>query len=138
MGNSMGSRVVVDRTRYPYPRVRIWEWLNCAPVCITLEAGKPLTWYQSRRHDEGWSSDEYTWLYLPFPSNPDRGEIYLEWVGDGHDCDGRHTSRRQSVCAVAGGVVAEGTFSLDDDVVYPCWKSGGGSERDYTAESMGY
>ena len=96
--------------------------VNVGDAIITLKLGQSLSHYTGGPTDEGWSSHEVTWTY-----NAPR-EIAREYYSDGVDCDGRLSS--------CGENVWDGQEL--NEWGYPAWQDVSHSQRDYSAEAMGY
>jgi len=109
-------------------KVRFWDIApNGGLVRITLEKGKPLHHNEAHATDEGWSATGQRWEY-------DGERVTCSQVTDGVDCDGRMTSYQEVSCPV--GLLHAG--EVIDGHRFPRWQKDGSSQRDYTAESMGY
>jgi hypothetical protein len=106
--------------------VRFWEYCNGSPVRLTLKPGKSLRWWHGERHEEGWSSEGIVWTYTD-------EDVRRQINTDGTDCDGRlstHNVQRAELHQLNARTV-EGT-------AFPDWHMVEQSQRDYTAEAMGY
>lgn len=109
---------------------RFWDLVNGSPVRITLRPDQSLSWSQRSATDEGWSAEFCTWTF-------ENGRVIAECGTDGVDCDGRMSHFTTVECRV---------FRLNKglrdtvcaDVTYPAWQSVDESQRDYSAEAMGY
>lgn len=122
---------------------RFWEWIHDGVVKITLKPGQQLRWGHGGPDDEGWSSECFQWELLD-------DVVLMEYDTDGRDCDGRMSTHQEFWCQRENLMdrVAR-HYGLDNDgraivthenrvVMLPTWQKGGCSQRDYTAESMGY
>lgn len=113
---------------------RFWVWRHGGWVKLTLKPDQTLSWGSFHRHDEGWSSETNWWHY-----DPDRKVIELECFSDGADCDGRFSTQVSLECPVED--LAAKSLELADrwnPPGTPDWKRVEASQRDYTAEAMGY
>jgi len=122
--------------------VRFWEYVNDGPVKITLRPGQTLTHYQGEPDDEGWSSFTQIWEY-----DDVLGIVEREQISDGSDCDGRltrayadHFRVGQERAGLPAGMQYAGRLEYPEliGVVYPFWRDGDSSQRDYQAEAAGY
>jgi len=88
---------------------------------VRMRPGQGRRHYHFERTEEGWSSEAVEWIH-------EGDGIRREWVNDGTDCDGRLTRT--------------GTDFWDGHSLngygFPEWTEPEYSQRDYTAESMGY
>ena len=109
-------------------KVRFWQMVNGDDVLITLKRGQTLSHYARRSHEEGWSSEGYTW---EFPAEGD--VIYRQAFSDGVDCDGRMT--RENFCNCPISMLTAHEY---DGKGYPKWELDKAGQRDYSAEAMGY
>ena len=106
---------------------RFWEFVNNSPVKLTLKDGQSLhhtTWY---RHEEGWTSHTYLWAYSD-------GYVIVSEHSDGVDCDGRLERFSQDTCSLED--LAQG--GEYEGIRFPRWTLLSASQRDYSAEAMGY
>lgn len=129
--------------------VRLWTYWNGGYVRLTLKPEhtewNPLTLYHYSKTDEGWSSlaEEY-WI--------DDGYVYSRCTSDGRDCDGRLTRQSTFLCKLSQIATTFPYQDLDksmpwelrvqalgnEGVMLPTWKEASYSQRDYTAEAVGY
>lgn len=122
---------------------RFWVYINGDFVKLTMNPGDVLEHYSSEDTEEGWASEYDCWSY-------EDGVIDREYVSDGRDCDGRLSHASQSYCRV-GALKADespkGPTFLTwetrgnppcDSHLRPLWIFGDSSQRDYSAEAMGY
>lgn len=115
-------------------RVRFWVYVNDTFVRISLTDGQALTHRAGGATDEGWSSEANVWA---LEGNTVRHECYQ----DGRDCDGRLSSEYVTECPVAD--LGAHRISGDDEwalsaPALPSWQKVEASQRDYSAEAMGY
>lgn len=106
---------------------RFWAYVNGSNVKLTLSPGRSLAWYQSYPHDEGWSSVYERWTH-------EGDRITREIATDGRDCDGRFSTFTAGHCPIDKLAEIEEISGEN----YPAWQRDESSQRDYTAESMGY
>ena len=122
------------------PNVRFWVYWADGPVKLTLRPGQSLTAHAARRTDEGWSSETDTWTH-------DYDRIARESGTDGVDCDGRLS--RECTCEAKLHELAQTDPYVSDcasraerdaysGVLFPYWDRVNASQRDYSAEAMGY
>jgi hypothetical protein len=106
---------------------RFWTFVNAGPVKLVLAPGQTLRHYKWWRHEEGWSSESTEWSHR---------QDCVEKVSatDGTDCDGRLSTYNALECRIENlhmGANHEG-------IGYPEWERMESSQRDYSAEAMGY
>lgn len=99
--------------------------VNGSDVKVTLRPGQSLAWGRTWAHEEGWSSSAHVWSL-------DGGIVRHAHYTDGRDCDGRFSTQNRWACLVdnLGGSMENG--------FYPEWVPIRSSQRDYSAEAMGY
>ncbi len=121
------------RTRRPIQTLRFWHYdpKSGSHIKISLRKnGDAVVFYEWSRTDEGWSStlDRYT-------RNGDT--VTGETIHDGKDCDGRLTQIYEGVSHYwqLKSYVYDG---IPADVRLPVWDKTEASQRDYSAEAMGY
>ncbi len=124
----------IDPTR----TARFWVWGPDGWVKLSLAPGQRLTHESGGPHEEGWSHTRIEWAHL--------GE-YLTYTQETHsqDCDGRldryweatatsletyydHHHHRTNEYQQSGTLVG----------LRPVWEDEKASQRDHTAEAMGY
>jgi len=114
---------------------RFWHFQGPEPddvTKLTLSPGQTLTWYTGRNPcDEGWSSEMCQWTF-------DGVTITRSWCFDGTDCDGRLTRTGSDECRLSELAATPDSADPDKPYQYPNWKDREQSQRDYSAESMGY
>jgi hypothetical protein len=110
-------------------QIRFWFYGDNGPVLIKIKAGQTLFYSRGGPTDEGWYRDENFWEF-------DGETLVNMWCSDGCDCDGRLTRRGISYCPAMD--VRRGHRTPDDGITYPRWVEGKSSQRDYSAEAMGY
>ncbi len=107
---------------------RFLEFINDGQVKITLRPGQSLRHRSFHRHDEGYSATEICWSH--------RGDrVIYEMDSRGSDCDGRTSYSAAGECALDR---LKSGFEEDFGMRYPDWVKTYSSQRDYTAEAMGY
>ena len=107
-------------------------------VKIKIRAGQTLRHENFYRHSEGWTLEARVWHY-------DGERLTLEAVYDGTDCDGRLT-RGSEMEATALRPYQETRWNPETYLyepfgptyLVPDYQELGSSQRDYSAESMGY
>ncbi len=109
-------------------QIRFWHYHNGEVVRIKINAGQTLRHHSGGATDEGWSSESNAWTF-------DGETVTSQWGSDGMDCDGRLSSYGESFFAAAD--VASG-YVDDEGLRFPKWEQGDSSQRDYSAEAMGY
>jgi hypothetical protein len=110
---------------------RFWEFINGAPVKLTLTPGQTLHHYQGGPTDEGWSSEATSWRL----SNNGR-MLRREHTSDGADCDGRVSSGCDAVALPDPADFVPLYYS--PELSRPYWRDAGGWQRDRQAEAAGY
>lgn len=106
---------------------RFWVWgAGDAMVKLTIRPGESLSHRRTWDNGEGWSSEAETWSH-------EGDHIERERYASGTDCDGRHSSHYEDVCPLRRlGEIEHG------GVRWPAWSMRRASQRDYSAEAMGY
>lgn len=107
--------------------VRFWIWHNDGYVRLTLRDGQSLMWKSRGPTDEGWLEQGEMWRY-------DDGVVLNESWTDGVDCDGRFSSGGEWMCPWTDLA----THITPDKVGTPLWTRVSYSQRDFSAEAMGY
>ena len=126
------------------PRVRLWisHWGsgadNFVPVRITLVDGQPMEFYRGGQHEEGYSYSVERYVY-----DRESGIVSLEFIQDGRDCDGRHSSCVELEWPVNGATRPWEDWSTGEPVERPefpiaYFDKVDSSQRDYSAEMAGY
>lgn len=110
---------------------RFWILWHVSPVKITLGPGEETSFGAGRSTDEGWSFEGIALHY-----DADRGVVTMSEHTDGVDCDGRLQTSAEYECPF--GALHDRIDPEDDSVRYPAWQRVSASQRDYTAEAMGY
>lgn len=132
---------------------RFWYWHNGDWVKLTLRPGELISFDRWHRHEEGSSWSETTFTY-------ENGLLRSSLEEDGTDCDGRLQSSRTCECHLdqltdcevyrPEGTREELVFAQtgyrlgkcwvsDADVSgSPAWTKVSASQRDHSAERMGY
>ena len=110
-------------------QARFWTWHRSGLVRIKLNVGQTLGHSYGGPTDEGYSrhSEMYTF---------DGRTVAVQWHVDARDCDGRMTRTGSTYCPI--GKLAAGYVDVENKVTFPAWESSEGSQRDYSAEAMGY
>lgn len=113
--------------------VKIWVYHSGSGgdgmVRLKLRPGaEPLRTWHGGPDDEGWSSRGERWWV-------EDGMIRNEVMTDGRDCDGRLSTFHEYVCPVERRHAVYNEYS---GYLMPDWKRGDSSQRDYSAEAMGY
>lgn len=129
----------MDTTRIdPTRNARFWVWGPDGWVKLTLKPGQSLTHKSGGPHEEGWSYTDITWQHQG---------TYLatDQVTNSRDCDGRldryweatatklepyydHHDPKTNEYQQSGTLVGD----------RPVWEEESASQRDHTAEAMGY
>lgn len=108
---------------------RFWVYITC-PVRITLRKGQTLTHSHGGRTDEGYSWETNSWHF-------DGATVYAATATDARDCDGRITHDATATCPV--DELDHGFVEQDlPFIAYPNWTPHKASQRDFSAEAMGY
>lgn len=108
---------------------RFWVPHGESYVRLTLREGESHHHYEWHRTDEGFSSELNVWTF-------EDGLVRHQNSIDGRDCDGRMTHFYETVCPLAN--LAACTAYYDPDIRVPNWTVESRSQRDYSAEAMGY
>lgn len=110
-------------------KIRFWHFSPCGEdVLIKIRKGQTLRHYHVCRTDEGWHSETNAWHF-------DGNILVSKYMTDGRDCDGRLQQFGESSCRVEN---LRAGYAADNGIVYPKWEQGELSQRDYSAEAMGY
>ncbi len=110
-------------------QARFWVYFT-GPVRIKLNNGQTLWHRYGRLTDEGWYSESNIWSF-------DGARVLNECIQDGRDCDGR--IEHVSTCICPLDKLAAGYATPDEPgIQYPRWKDVCRSQRDHSAEAMGY
>jgi len=107
---------------------RFIDWINDGPVKLTLRPGQTLRHRTFRRHDEGFNATEIGWTH-------EGDRVAYEMHNTGTDCDGRMDYYAAGECRLER---LKSGFEEDFGMRYPDWVKTDSSQRDYTAEAMGY
>lgn len=109
--------------------VRFFAFINGA-VKLTLREGQSLSHVTGGPTDEGYCYSHLTWEF-------DGEFVTMEADCRAQDCDGRLDTHSTARCPV--GKLKAGYVEDDDaTVAYPAWEDHRTSQRDYSAEAMGY
>lgn len=106
--------------------VRFWHYAT-TPVLIKMRAGQTLSHTSGGPTDEGWHRDVDVWHF-------DGRTVFHNWCSDGVDCDGR--LMQNGKCYFDAAEAFAGNEC--DGVRFPAWQQGEHSQRDFSAEAMGY
>lgn len=112
------------------PQARFWELINGSPVRIKIDCGQTLRHCCGGSTDEGYTYETNAWSF-------DGGELVSDRRVDARDCDGRIEHFQTLTCTfdrLRAGVID----SDHSGVVYPAWDARHRSQRDHSAEAMGY
>lgn len=99
--------------------IRFREWINGGHVFMTLAPGQTRYHTSGGQTEEGYSYSAMAWSY-------DGAVLSCECTTDARDCDGRLTAYNDYQAT-----------ELDENR-QPVWERVDSSQRDYTAEAMGY
>lgn len=116
---------------------RFWDYCNGGWVKLTLKPGESLSWHKYTPTDEGHQFIQQNWIH---------NEDFVSYVeySAGRDCDGLmeyHTTQRAKLnelhskpafIELPDGRAEPGAFQI------PNWVLVSGSQRDHSAEAMGY
>ncbi len=134
----------MDRT---LPNARFWVYVNDNPVKLTLKPGQSLHYESGGDTDEGWCFEYTDWTYTVEADGP---YVTREWCQEARDCDGRidrtttHGCPVDGLCVICDSACIEEVVEIgptEDDalfVAYPMWNKLECSQRDRSAEAMGY
>lgn len=129
------------------PNARFWIHVNDGPVKLTLKPGQSLHYECGGDTDEGWCFEYIDWTYTIEADGP---YVTREWCQEARDCDGRIDHATTHGCPVGGLCVICDSCCVDaqidigpteDDVLlvaYPMWDKLDSSQRDHSAEAVGY
>lgn len=119
-------------------KVRIWVHHKDSVVRITLHDGAdPITLFDFGDTDEGWYNQYDVYSLLD-------GVVHNTLSKRGRDCDGLMESNRNFHWSVDGTTSPRCMGGIDGEDVYdelvqlPNWERGKCSQRDHSAEAMGY
>lgn len=142
------------------PNAKFWIWHHDGFVRLRLAPGTGIEYGRGGSTDEGWCTQDNSYYY-----NEDRMVIESIANEESRDCDGRHSYSHYGECSVENLQhnepselwgkepvrVIDGRYALraqydsrgSFDYDYPCppmplWERQARSQRDYTAEAMGY
>jgi hypothetical protein len=115
---------------------RFWTMTPSADwVKITLKSGQTLTHSRFRRHEEGWSRESVLFRH-------EGDHVLCQSSSDGIDCDGRLQSFSDTVCPLSqlNTRMPHPDFAdeLPPGAGLPEWERRSASQRDFSAEAMGY
>lgn len=108
-------------------QARFWVYTNGSPARVKINAGEILGHTEGGLTEEGYSYSTSVYQF-------DGRYVFVAASDEARDCDGRISREAMYECAVG----ELGAGSAFDGVVYPAWNTVRRSQRDYTAESMGY
>lgn len=115
------------------PNARFWDYCNGGWVKLTLNPGQNLVWRKYEDTEEGYSFIQQSWEHY------DNHVFYYEY-SKARDCDGLmeyHTTQR----AKFDELKANFTYYNDraePGFMTPKWEKVDSSQRDHSAEAMGY
>jgi hypothetical protein len=124
------------------PNARFWAYINGSPVRLTLKPGEEISHQEGGRTDEGFDYTGTSWYYDTLCC-----AIVRDTTRCARDCDGRLDQRSTYRALVAhlrdgGEPCLEYTDRLSlphwQGVRWPQWTEGRVTQRDYSAEAMGY
>jgi len=113
--------------------VRFWITHNTSPVKLTLRPGQQAEVSNGSRTDEGFHAEGISYSY-----DAQRGVLELSSVSWGQDCDGRYESSWLGSCVVGDERRNELIHDGSERLWCPRWREESQSQRDMTAEAMGY
>jgi hypothetical protein len=100
-------------------------------VKVTIKPGEFIEEYESGRTEEGWHSEATIWTN-------DGTHVVREYTSCGSDCDGRLDRYGVDQCPL-DELREEKPYHCDDPSIrMPRWQDREESQRDYSAEAMGY
>ena len=110
--------------------VRFDFWENGGWVRLQLADGQVLSWGRSFPTEEGWHSE---WTRL----RREHDQLKCEYRSDGRDCDGRLSTHQTLIADIRTDL------AIDQDVYGNTvrrvrWHEAEASQRDFSAEAMGY
>lgn len=115
-----------QRTR----NARFWTYINGDYAKLTLKPEQELSHCTGGPCDEGSSYEAHTWEHT---GTDIRAECHT-W---GRDCDGRHSHSHEGFCPL-DNLHSHPSFDYPETILLPTWERGAASQRDYSAEAMGY
>lgn len=111
-----------------YRNARFWTMVHGSPVKLTLKYKQTLSHIDFNYHDEGWTREVNQWFH--------RGDAVDMWItGEGRDCDGRTEWSADLTCDI--DELAD-HLHVESGIAYPSFKHERSSQRDHSAEAMGY
>jgi hypothetical protein len=115
---------------------RFWDYCNGTWTKITLRPGQLRQWHEYHPTDEGFSATKRYWDY-----NEERGIVHFCEVSKARDCDGLF-ERVHECCARLDELAVKTPYTDPGEepkpFKVPHWTDLGGSQRDHSAEAMGY
>lgn len=114
--------------------IRFWDYIH-APVLISIAAGQVLHHHYAYATDEGYHSEWHRWEF-------DGTTLKAEQGTKARDCDGVFETCSEAFFQV--GQERNGYQEQTDKapngqlITYPLWRPGERSQRDHSAEAMGY
>ena len=109
-------------------KARFWVMYKGSMVKLTLIPGQTVELVEGGPMEEGYC---YERTKLEF----DVETVCREWVSESRDCDGRLDHYQDSYCPVSE-LNSRELFGVN--LMLPEWRWGSASQRDYSAERMGY
>jgi hypothetical protein len=113
---------------------RFWMYVNRDFVKITLKPNQQLKWGFRKPTDEGYHAEYYIWEHQ---GNRLVEDLYTE----SRDCDGKGSSHDVYEFDLFAAKVEFGRVTNDEIgplLPRPDWQRVRSSQRDYSAEAMGY
>jgi len=108
---------------------RFLFWWADGFVKLTLKPGQSLSCYQGAKDEEGYNCTSVNFRY-----DVDDTKIYREDTTWGRDCDGGHSFKSESYCAVS----RLRSHKLESGELIPTWEEIDSSQYDQYAEMAGY
>ena len=121
----------MSNVRIEFRHARFWEYINGSRVKLTLKDGQMIRHGYSYPTEEGFHAEYHEWRYWD-------GVVTLSRETDGRDCDGRLSTHAEFFCAVGDLKAALSSDEGGEIFQVPKWQKGKASQRDYSAEAMGY
>lgn len=107
---------------------RFWTVAHGSPVKLTLRPGQELVHIDFNYHDEGWTREVDQWVHCG-------DEIQMFITVEGRDCDGRSEWSADLACQM--DKLADNLHECSG-IRYPAFERIRSSQRDHSAEAMGY
>jgi hypothetical protein len=111
-------------------QIRFWTYSpHGEAIKIKLREGQKVWHHFYAPTDEGFTSETNQWTF-------DGERVFCEWYTNGRDCDGRLEQFGETF--FFADEVKGGHHDLDEGIKFPRWRELAHSQRDHTAEAMGY